>query len=111
MGLHGLADQRAADLSSALASHEATVSRLESLQREKNTCENNLKIATTTANDLKMSTTILQGQLSEAQKELGTCAANHATALKKERDTIQRLTSTIQKNRVAEDALRVEINE
>lgn len=111
ISLQGLADQRASDLSSALASHEAMATSLESLKKEKNTSDDNLKTAIITANDLRASTAILEAQLSEAHQELGTCASNHATALKKEKDTIQRLTSTIQKNRVAEDALRAEIDE
>jgi len=111
INLRGLADQRASDLSSALASHEAIATSLESLQKEKNICEDNLQTATTTANDLRESTAILEAQLSDAHQELSTCASNHATALKKEKDTIQRLTSTIQKNRVAEDVLRAEIDE
>ncbi|KIM45040.1 hypothetical protein M413DRAFT_24307 [Hebeloma cylindrosporum] len=105
--LQGLADQRGSDLSSALASHETIATRLESLHKEKSTCEDKLKIATTTANDLRASTAILEAQLSEAHEEL----ANHDIVLKKEKDTIQRLTSTIQKNRVAEDVLRAEIDE
>lgn len=109
--LQGLADQRASDLSSALASHEAIATSLESLKKEKNICDDNLKSAIATANDLRASTAILETQLSEAHQELGTCASNHATALKKEKDTVQRLTSTIQKNRVAEDVLRTEIDE
>lgn len=111
ISLQGLADQRASDLSSVLASHEAIATTLESLQKEKNTCDDNLTTAITTANDLRASTAILEAQLSEAHHELGTYASNHAAALKKEKDTIQRLTSTIQKNRAAEDALRVEIDE
>lgn len=111
ISLQGLADQRASDLSSVLASHEAIATTLESLQKEKNTCDDNLTTAITTANDLRASTAILEAQLSEAHQELGAYASNHAAALKKEKDTIQRLTSTIQKNRVAEDALRTEIDE
>ncbi|CAA7259285.1 unnamed protein product [Cyclocybe aegerita] len=106
-----LAEQRASDLSSALASHEMIAARLETVQKDRADSEERLKQATEEAEHLKTSAAILESKLARLQEEFDGIASVHATALKKEKDTIQRLTSTIQKNRSAEEALRAEIEQ
>lgn len=104
-----LADQGASDLASTLASHEAIAARLESVQKEKIDFDEKLALAASEANDLRASMTILEVRLVEAQQELHDSVAKHTNAVKKDKDAIQRLSSTIQKSRVAEEALRGEI--
>ncbi|KAF8972978.1 hypothetical protein BDZ97DRAFT_1912579 [Flammula alnicola] len=106
-----LAEHRASDLSSALASHEAIATRLESIQKERAASEEKLASATTEADNLRASTAILEAQLADMQQELDDSVGRHANAVKKDKETIQRLTSTVQKTRVAEDALRAEIEQ
>lgn len=106
-----LAEQRASDLSSALASHEVIASRLEFLQKEKIASEEKLALAIAEGDNLRTSTAILEAQLMEAQQELRDSVAQHANTVKKDKDTMQRLSSTVQKSRIAEEALREEINQ
>ncbi|KAJ3499807.1 hypothetical protein NLJ89_g10057 [Agrocybe chaxingu] len=106
-----LAGQRASDLSSALASHEVIAARLETVQKDRADSEERLKQAAEEAEHLKASAAVLESKLARLQEEFDGVASVHATALKKERDTVQRLTSTIQKNRSAEEALRAEIEQ
>ncbi|KAF8197930.1 hypothetical protein BJ912DRAFT_874859 [Pholiota molesta] len=106
-----LAEQRSSDLSSALASHEAIASRLEFLQKEKIASEEKLALAIAEADNLRTSTAILEARLTEAQQELHDSVAQHANDVKKDKDTIQRLSSTVQKSRIAEEALREEIDQ
>ncbi|KAF9484441.1 hypothetical protein BDN70DRAFT_872455 [Pholiota conissans] len=106
-----LAEQRASDLSSALASHEAIAGRLEFLQKEKTSFDEKLALAMAEANEVRTSATILEARLTEAQQELKDSAAQHVNAAKNDKDTIQRLSSTVQKSRVAEVALREEIDQ
>ncbi|KAF8894901.1 hypothetical protein CPB84DRAFT_1816067 [Gymnopilus junonius] len=106
-----LAEQRSSDLTSALASHEAIAMRLESTQKEKTESEEKLKLATVVADDLRASLLLLETRLAEAQDQVNTHETRHAVALKKEKDAVARLTSTVQKTRIAEDALRAEIEQ
>lgn len=105
------AGQQATDLASALTSNESIASRLESLQKEHSTREEEARLALETINDFKASTTSLEAKVAELQQELDNADSSHANNLKKEKDTIQRLNMTIQKNRIAEEALREEIDE
>jgi len=109
--LQCLADQRGSDLNSALASHEAIASRLESIQKENLDIVEKLGSATTLATRLDSTITHLEAQLVETEAETGRLAFQHAVALKKEKDIVNRLTVAVQKNRAAEDALRAEIEQ
>lgn len=104
-----LAEQRACDLSSALASHEAIATCLDSVRKEKMVLEEQFKSAAATRDNLMARVTALETELSASQEELHATALRHTAVLKNEKDVINRLTSTIQKNRIAEDALRAEI--
>lgn len=106
-----LAEQRQSDLSSALASHEAIATNLESIQKARTADQEALQEAVNEVAKMTTSAAVLEAQLSDVQQRLDESDSVHAVALKKEKDTIQRLTSTIQKNRMAEDALRSEIDE
>jgi chromosome segregation ATPase len=103
--------QHAIDLASALTCNESLTSRLESLQKEHDIREEELKLALATRNDLKAATTSLEAQVAEMQHKLDDSNSSHANDLKKEKDTIHRLNTTIQKTRMAEEAFRDEIDE
>ena len=103
--------QHAVDLASALTCNESITSRLESLQKEYDTREEEAKLALATRNDLKAATAALEAQVAEMQQKLDDSDSSHANDLKKEKDTIYRLNTTIQKSRMAEEALREEIDE
>ncbi|KAH9485315.1 hypothetical protein JR316_0002223 [Psilocybe cubensis] len=109
--LQNIAQQRASDLSSTLASHEAMATRLESIQKEKTQHDEQLKSAMSTVDNLTATVAVLEAKLSETQEDMRKTAAQHAVLLKKEKDTVARLTSTVQKNRIAEDVLRAEIEQ
>lgn len=109
--LQNLAEQRTYDLSSALASHEAIAARLESIQKERTEHDDKIKSATSAVDDLTATVALLETQLAESQEEVHKTKSQHALLLKKEKDAVTRLTSTVQKNRVAEDVLRAEIEQ
>ena len=94
------AGQRAIDLTSALTSNESLASRLEHLQKEHITREEEVKLI---MDDLKTATV----EVAEMQQKLDNSDFSHANNLK----TIQQLNTTVQKNRMAEQALREEIDE
>jgi chromosome segregation ATPase len=101
--------QHMADLSSALASHEAIAVCLESAQKERHVAEERLKTATELTDELRSSSDSMTRQLRETEEKMRLSAAASAVALKKEKDTVQKLGNTVQKCRMAEDALRSEI--
>jgi chromosome segregation ATPase len=101
--------QHAADLSSALASHEAIAACLETAQKERRAVEQRLKSVTELTDGLKSSSDSMARQLREMEEKMRLAAAANSVTLKKEKDTVQKLTSTVQKCRMAEDSLRSEI--
>ena len=103
--------QHAIDLASVLTCNESLISRLESLQKEHDTQEEEVKLALATINDLNTTTASLEAQVAEMQRKLDDSGSSHANDLKKEKDTIHRLNTTIQKSRMAEEAFRDEIDE
>ena len=105
------AKQHAIDLENALTCNESITSRLESLQTERTTREEETNLALATINDLKAFATSLEAKVAEMHQKLENSDSSHANNLKKEKDTIQRLNTTIQKSRMAEEALRKEIDE
>lgn len=105
-----LAEQHEADLSSALASHEAIAARLESTQRERIADHEALQQATTEVALLRSSAAVLEVQLAESRRRLEEIDSVHVAALKKEKHAIQRLTTTLQRNHMAEEGLRGEID-
>ena len=103
--------QHAIDLASALTCNKSLTSRLESLQNEHDTREEEVKLALATINDFKAATASLEALVAEMQQKLDDSDSSHANDLKKEKDTIHRLNTAIQKSRMAEEAFRDEINE
>lgn len=101
--------QYAADLSSALASHEAIAACLETAQKEQRAADERLKTATELTDELRSSSDLITRQLRETEENMRLAAVSSGVALTKEQDTVQRLTNTVQKCRMAEDALRSEI--
>ncbi|KAG5645183.1 hypothetical protein DXG03_006701 [Asterophora parasitica] len=103
-----VSQQHSTSLASALASHEAIAARLESIQDEKAALDGQLKAATELADSLNVSSESMARRVAEADATIAEAALRNEVALKKERDTVRRLTETVQKNRMAEDALRAE---
>jgi len=98
------AGQCVIDLENALTSNESITSRLEYLQKEQATQEEEAKLALATINDLRTTKVSLEAKVAEM---LDDSDSNQ----KKEKDIIQRLNTTIQKSRMADEALREEIDE
>ena len=98
------AGQRAIDLENALTFNESITSRLESLQKEQAMQEVEAKLALATIDDLKTAKVSLEAKVAEM-------LVNSDSNQKKEKDIMQRLNTTIQKSRMAEEALREEIDE
>ncbi|RDB16797.1 hypothetical protein Hypma_002648 [Hypsizygus marmoreus] len=105
------AQQHASSLASALASHEAIAARLERLQQERAVLEEQLKTATGQVDAFRSSSESLTRQIAELEDKMAEAAAHSDAALKKERDVVHRLSTTVQNCRTAEEALRAEIEQ
>lgn len=105
-----IAKQHAVHVSEVLASHEAIATRLDSVSTDYAKTQEQLGRAGADKACVERDLRNLTMKVEEKESLLAGIESKHKQALKKERDTIQRLTSTVQKNRIAEDALRDEIN-
>ncbi|KAG6830802.1 hypothetical protein H0H92_014651 [Tricholoma furcatifolium] len=106
-----ISEQYSASLASSQASHEAISAQLERFQGEKSVLEGELKAATDLIESFKSSSESLHRRTAEAEEKLAEAAFQHEAALKKDHETVLRLSDTVQKMRIAEDALRVEIKQ
>lgn len=91
--------------------HASIAAELELAQQHRVTLEEQLADATANNKSLQSSVAVLEQQLADANRETQESASAHAVLLNKEKDSVHRLTITVQKSRMAEDALRAEINE
>ena len=91
--------------------HASIATELEKAQQDRVTLEVQLADATANNKSLQSSVAVLEQQLADAKRESQESASAHAVLLNKEKDSVHRLTVTVQKSRMAEDALRAEINE
>ncbi|KAJ3553110.1 hypothetical protein NP233_g12726 [Leucocoprinus birnbaumii] len=89
-----LAKQRSQDLTSALASHEAIAATLE----------------TTPTPPFNAQCSSLENQVTSLKDHQHQTILDHQAEIQKDKDTVQRLTNAVQRNRMAEDALRAEID-
>ncbi|KAH6914162.1 hypothetical protein BKA70DRAFT_656426 [Coprinopsis sp. MPI-PUGE-AT-0042] len=104
-----LEDYHATQFSETLASHEAIAHRLETLQKEYMRAQENTGAAILDKERAEESLRVLEMKVSEQEAQLNCVDTVHQLALNKERSHIQRLNSTVQKQAMAEDALRDEI--
>jgi len=105
-----LLEQREVDLSSALASHEAIASILESMQKDRTVDQEAFQRAIDEKEKLRSSHAVLEVRFADANQKLSELDSVHAAVLSKEKDVVQRLTTAIQKSRMAEEALRADID-
>ncbi|KAJ2922324.1 hypothetical protein H1R20_g14760, partial [Candolleomyces eurysporus] len=105
-----IADQHANHLSETLASHEAIASRLETIGKEYVKLQESVGRAHSEKEAVERDLRSLNLKMEAQEAVLNEVESKHRLALRKERDTIQRLTGTTQKHRMAEDALRQEID-
>lgn len=100
-----------AEADSELQEATIVVSKFEEVTQQRNISQELLQAATITADGLKSSLETFKQQVTELESRLRveTCKADEA--LKKEKDTVHRLTTTVQKSRMAENGLRAEIEQ
>jgi chromosome segregation ATPase len=105
-----LVKQQAKDLTSAHASHKSTAANLEAVQTERSSLSNQLTELQGTNATLKRICASLEAQVTSLQNQQQQLVLEHKAEMKKDKDVVQRLTSVAQKNKMAEDALRAEID-
>jgi len=105
-----LAQQYSQDLASTRASHKATTTSLETVQHERSTISEELLTLKDSLTTLQHTCTSLENKIASFKDERQQLIHDHQIEIKNDRDAVQRLTSTVQKNRMAEDALRAEID-
>ncbi|KAG6849452.1 hypothetical protein H0H93_008295 [Arthromyces matolae] len=106
-----LSKENATSIAGTLRSQEAITAQLGQVQAEKDTLQQELRTATEFADSLKSSSESLAHRAAEAEERLARIATDHEAALKKEHDVNRGVTVTMQKMRMAEDALRAEIEQ
>jgi len=104
-------DSRLEELNPTFQHHVSIAAELDLAQQNRVTLEGQLADATANNKSLQSSVAVLEQQLADAKRDTQETASAHAVLLNKEKDSVHRLTITIQKSRMAEDALRAEINE
>lgn len=102
--------QHSQDLASTLASHEAIATTLESVQKDRSNLSDQICDLNANLMTLQQTCTSYENQIATLEEEQRQSSFSRDAAVKKEKDALQRLTSTLQKSRVAEDALRTEID-
>jgi chromosome segregation ATPase len=105
-----LAGKHSRELASALASHKTISASLESAERERSSFSEQFHTLTKAQTSLQRAYTSLKDQNDTLHSQQRQSVLIHEAAVKKDKNEIQRLTNIIQKSRVAEDALRVEID-
>lgn len=102
--------QHSQDLASTLASHEAIATTLESVQKDRSNLSDQICDLNANLMTLQQTCTSYENQIATLEEEQRKSSFSRDAAVKKEKDALQRLTGTLQKSRVAEDALRTEID-
>lgn len=105
-----LAKQRSQDLASTLASHEAIAASLEAAHKERSSLSEELLSLKDAHSTLQRTCTSLENQVTALKDVQQQTIRDHQAEIKKDKDAVQRLTSAVQKSRMAEDALRAEID-
>ncbi|XP_006461040.1 hypothetical protein AGABI2DRAFT_204453 [Agaricus bisporus var. bisporus H97] len=105
-----LASKHSRDLASALASHKTISANLESAEKDRSSLTEQIQNLTKARASLQQANTSLKDQNDLLHNQQRQSVLIHEAAVKKDKNEIQRLTSTVQKSRVAEDALRAEID-
>ena len=104
-----ISQQHATSLADTLASHEAIAARLETTQSERQAVEGRLRAATEMADTLRLSADSMARKVKDMEEKMAEVVASSEVAVKKEKNIVQRLNLVVQKSRIAEDALRAEI--
>jgi hypothetical protein len=104
-----LASKHSKDLESALASHKTISANLESAERDRASFSEQVDTLTKAQASLQRAYTSLKDQNDALLDQQCQSVLIHGAAIKKDKNQIQRLTDSIQKSRMAEDALRAEI--
>ncbi|EAU91292.2 hypothetical protein CC1G_11550 [Coprinopsis cinerea okayama7 len=104
-----ISDQHSSHLSETLASHEAIASKLETIQSEYSKVQEKMAAAEIEKNRLERTLKVVEERLGERETELEAIESLHQVALNNEKAHTQRLASTVQKHRMAEEGLRDEI--
>lgn len=100
-----------AEADAELQEAAVVASKLQEVQLQRDTSQELLQAMTVTAESLRSSSHTLKQQVAELESKLRTKVQKANEALKKEKDTVSRLTTTVQKSRMAEDGMRAEIEQ
>jgi hypothetical protein len=103
-------EQRVLDLDVALASQITLTTQLEAVRTEREDARGQLGGLIASIEELKVASARLERQLEEAETKRLAEMSKHEEVLAKEHHTIQSLTSTVQKSRMAEESLRADID-
>ncbi|KAI0066083.1 hypothetical protein BV25DRAFT_1988564 [Artomyces pyxidatus] len=112
-----LADERAQverrnlELEALKESRDVAVNDIQALRVDIGACQRELVETKASLEDAVDREATLARRLADGESRLREQAASHLQALEREKETIQRLTSSVQKSRMAEEALRADIDQ
>ncbi|KAF9264259.1 hypothetical protein L218DRAFT_958680 [Marasmius fiardii PR-910] len=99
------------ELLDAEAANQSLKLELKETQGQRGTAEELLKVATNTANDLRVSLDIFKRQTNELEAKLEEERHHVRASLEKEKENTRRLAHLVQTGRMAEDGLRAEVEQ
>lgn len=108
---HNLVQQHAADLSNVISARDALSTQVQTIQAEYASVLAQLSANAASLEESKLSLVASEQKLANAELRFQSETTKNQEHLKKERDTVNRLTGIIQKNQMAEDALRADIEQ
>ncbi|KAJ3749081.1 hypothetical protein DFH05DRAFT_634999 [Lentinula detonsa] len=97
-----------AEVETELLETLAVASKLSEVEQQRDTAQELLQAMTITAEGLRMSSDKFKQRVQELEDRLELEMNKASELLQKEKDTVHRLTTTVQKSRMAEDGLRAE---
>lgn len=105
------AQQTTADMTAASTTNEVLKEELQHAQQECSVANNLLNAANQLADDLAVSANVMRDQLRQLEAKTTKDEEARQASLKKANDIIQRLSVTVQMAQMAEEGLRVEIDQ
>lgn len=105
-----LAKQHSQDLANACASNQVITTNLDIAQQEHSSLSDQLCTLKDAHATLQRTCSSLQAQITSLKDQLYQTALDHQAEMKKDKEAVQRHTSAVQKSKMAEDALRAEID-
>lgn len=99
------------ELAGAVAARDSLMSQLDSLRGEMEATQQQYIAANSALADARLDNATLTQKVGELEENIRVKSAHHKEALRKEKETAQRLTATTQMTKMSEEGLRAEVEQ